>query len=351
MKPFWPSLLLLSLTLLTVCSPAAEPTQAQITIIQPGIEAEQRGDYGFALFTYRYWAHLNVALAQYRLARLYEHGLGTNRDDTEAAKWYRAASETGYEPAHVALARLYEHGRGVPRDDATAFALYQKAAAAGDPEAHYQVGRRLELGRGTAVDRRAAAAHYELAANAGNLEAQLALAELSPTDRGAPERIAPHSAGHQMAAAEGAAGADHKLASIPAKGDGTTLVAKGAVELVAVRDEIQERLLKFNLAVEDVAGGSFAEQEKVAAATVARYRQAAQQGDGLAAFKLAQAFERGEGVPPDLVEALTWYGIAQRQGYAAATSHVDALREELPSVEAQEARGRIDQWWRKFGSS
>jgi TPR repeat protein len=354
MKPFWPSLTLLGLTLLTVCSPAAEPTQAQITIIQPGIEAEQRGDYGFALFTYRYWAHLNVALAQYRLARLYAHGLGTNRDATEAAKWYRAASATGYQPAHMPLARLYEQGRGVPKDEALAFALYLRAAAAGDPGAHYQVGRRLELGHGTTVNRRAAAAHYRIAAKAGNIAAQLALAELAPTDRAAPEQVARDGIGHQAAPAHGAAGAHHELPSLPAQGERmTTLEAKGAVQLVAVRDEIQERLLKFNLPVEDLAGGSFAEQETVtgAAAAAARYRETAQQGDGLAAFKLAQAFEQGQGVPPDLVEALTWYGIAQLQGYAAATPHVDALRDELPSVEAQEASSRIDQWWRKFGSS
>jgi TPR repeat protein len=131
-----------------------------------------------------------------------------------------------------------------------------------------------------------------------------------------------------------------------------TFEGKGALELVGIRDEIQERLLKFNLPVEDVAGGSFAEQERVAgAAAAARYRQAAQQGDGAAAFKLGQAFEQGDGVPPDLVEALTWYGIAQRQGYEPATSHVEALRDELPSVEVQEASGRVDQWWQRFGSS
>jgi uncharacterized protein len=313
--------------------------------------AEQRGDYGFALFTYRHWAHLNVALAQYRVARLNEHGMGIDPD--EAAKWYRSASEAGYQPTHMALARLYEQGRGVPQDDALAFALYQRASAAGDPEAHYQIGRYLELGRGTTVDPRGAAGHYQIAANAGNVEAQLALAALAPTDRRAPEQVALHSAGYQVAAANGAPGPHHELAPSPAKGDGMTLEAKDAGELVEVRDEIQERLLKFKLPVDDVAGGSFTEQETIAgaAAAAARYRQAAQQGDGLAAFKLAQAFEQGRGVPPDLVEALTWYGIAQRQGYAAATSHVEALRSELPSAEAQEVSGRIDQWWRKFGSS
>ena len=324
MTSFRLCLALLSLTPLAVCSPAAEPTPAQITIIEPGIEAEQRGEYGFALFTYRYWAHLNVPLAQYRLARLYEHGLGTKQDDAEAAKWYRAASESGYQPAHTALAQLYEQGRAGSQDDALALRRYGKAAGAGDPEVHYQAGRLIEQGRTAAADPRAAAAHEQAAVDAGNVDAQLALAHTG-----------------------------RDLAPVPAEGQGMTLAAKGAVELVGVRDEIRGRLLKFNLPVEDVAGSPFSEQETAAggAAAVARYRQAARQGDGLAAFKLAQAFEQGNGVPPDLVEALTWYGIAQRQGYAAAAYYVEALRGELPSVEVQEASGRIDRWWQKFGPS
>jgi TPR repeat protein len=54
-------------------------------------------------------------------------------------------------------------------------------------------------------------------------------------------------------------------------------------------------------------GGSVLEHEALArdSVLVAQYRQAARQGDGLASFKLAEAFERGRGVAPDLVEALT----------------------------------------------
>jgi TPR repeat protein len=361
MKPFRLSLALLSFTPLAACSPPAEPTRVQITVVQPGIEAEQRGNYGFALFTYRDWAHLDVPLAQYRLARLYERGLGTDRDAAEAAKWYRAASEAGYQPARTALARLFEQGRGVPQDDALALALYEIAAAAGDLEAHYEAGRLLEQGRGTGVDPHGAAADYRPAGNAGDIDAQLALAELSPTRRGAPEHVAPHRAGDQVAAADGDPRPGDEPTPLTPKEEtpltpkeaGMPLEGKAAVEPVGVRDEIQERLLKFDLAVEDVAGGSFAEQQTAAGAAtaVAYYRQAAQRGDGLAAFELGQAFEQGNGVPPDLVEALTWYGIAQRHGYAPATAHVEALRGELPNAEVQEARGRIDRWWQKFGSS
>jgi TPR repeat protein len=181
----------LNVALLAACTPPAAPTTAQITVVQPGIEAERRGNYGFALFTYRYWARFRVALAQYRLARLYEHGLGIDRDDAEAARWYRAASEIGYPPAHAALARLYEEGRGVPQDDAAAFDLYQKAAAdlyqeaadGGDIDIHYRMGRLLERGRGKAADPSGAASHYRIAADAGNADAALALITRLVTDR------------------------------------------------------------------------------------------------------------------------------------------------------------------------
>ena len=105
----------LVLTILAGCAAPAEPTPAQKMIVQPGIDAERRGNYGFALLTYRYWANLRVGLAQYRLARLYERGRGIDRNYAEAARWYRAAAEIGYVPAHAALARMYEEGRGVPQ--------------------------------------------------------------------------------------------------------------------------------------------------------------------------------------------------------------------------------------------
>ena len=84
--------------------------------------------------------------------------------------------------------------------------------------------------------------------------------------------------------------------------------------------------------------------------TVEANRDGAQQGDGAAAFEVAAAFEHGQGVPPDLVEALAWYVIAERHGYAPATPHAAVLAEELPSAEVREAGRRVDLWWREFGS-
>lgn len=254
MGRFWLAAAVGSLAMLAACAPPAEPTPAHRTVVQPGIDAEERGDYGFALFTYRYWANWRVGLAQYRLARLHEHGLGTDRDHAQAARWYRAASENGYRPAHRALARLYEEGRGVPQDHAAALELFQKAAASGDADARDHLGRLLELGHSTAADPSAAS-----------------------------RRVRTAGAGD-------------------------------------------------------------------AARAVEAHRDGAQQGDGAAAFEVAEAFEHGQGVPPDLVEALAWYVIADRHGYAPAAPHAAVLADELPSAEVTEASRRVDLWLQQFGS-
>jgi TPR repeat protein len=68
-------------------------------------------------------------------------------------------------------------------------------------------------------------------------------------------------------------------------------------------------------------------------------------------FKLGDAFEHGQGVPPDLVEALAWYGIAERYGYPPAAARFEALRAELPRLEVQEGRSRLDRWWQQFADS
>jgi uncharacterized protein len=347
MGPFGLVARFLSLAILTGCAAPAEPTPAQKTVVQPGIDAERGGNYGFALFTYRYWANFGVGLAQYRLARLYEQGLGTEQDDVEAAKWYRAASDLGYPPAHAALGRLYEGGRGVPRDPAAAFGLYEKAAASGEVDANYHLGRLLELGLGTAADPAGAASHYQVAANAGNVDAQLALAELYRMGWGVPHNAALATNGDR-AAREGDLRGRSRLTGMPAEGDGAAGQEAGrALELLKADAE------SGIVAAYVTLGDLYAEGEVVprdAAEAVRWYRQGAGRGDGEAAFRIAEASEHGLGVYPDLVGALAWYEIAQRQGFTPATTRVEALTNALPSTEVREAGRLVDEWWsQEFG--
>ncbi len=71
------------------------------------------------------------AQAQNKLGVFYEIGLGIDRDDCEAVKWYRLAAEQGYAEAQFNLGEMYEEGRGVQQDKPTAKAWYIEACKNG----------------------------------------------------------------------------------------------------------------------------------------------------------------------------------------------------------------------------
>ncbi len=84
--------------------------------------------------------------AQYRLALLYESGLGVEQDDIQAHYWYLKSAEGGYTPSQLALAYSFSIGRGVVEDPYQAFEWYLIAAENGEAKAQYHVGILFVLG-------------------------------------------------------------------------------------------------------------------------------------------------------------------------------------------------------------
>ena len=71
---------------------------------------------------------------QYGMGQIYAMGnaaLGVQRDEKQAAIWYRRAAEQGYVEAQFALGLFHEDGRGVVRDANEALSWYRKAAGQG----------------------------------------------------------------------------------------------------------------------------------------------------------------------------------------------------------------------------
>ena len=66
-------------------------------------------------------------LAQHGLGFMYLEGDCVEKDEAEAAGWFRHASEKGLAGSLVALAQLYEAGRGVGKDPERAKRLYEQA--------------------------------------------------------------------------------------------------------------------------------------------------------------------------------------------------------------------------------
>ena len=78
-------------------------------------------------------AHLD---AQWMLAKCYEAGIGTRKDESEALRMYSEVADRGDVDAQYKLGEIYEEGLlGASPDKPVALEWFRKAAAQGDDEA------------------------------------------------------------------------------------------------------------------------------------------------------------------------------------------------------------------------
>ena len=110
-----------------------------------GLAAYNRGDYAEALAEWTLLAGQGDVEAQYRIGRMYSHGEG-ERDDAQAAAWYRRAANRGHARAANNLGLLYDKGRGVDRDLSEAAGWYRVAADLGLATGQYNLARAYDLG-------------------------------------------------------------------------------------------------------------------------------------------------------------------------------------------------------------
>ena len=97
----------------------------------------------------------------------YENGLGVVRDEKEAARCYRSAAEKNLSWAQSRLGSLYEQGFGVPKDGVEAAKWYRQASVQGDGAASLRLGLCYEKGVGVEKNLSKALEAYLKAAKAG----------------------------------------------------------------------------------------------------------------------------------------------------------------------------------------
>jgi localization factor PodJL len=119
-------------------------------------------------------------VAQYQLAMT---RLGEGKTPAAAALFKRAASQ-GLAMAQYRLAKLYEHGAGVAVDPAAARRLTEQAALSGNSSAMYDLGVYLANGEGSALDEKGAFGWFKQAAEYGVADAQFNVALLYLQGRG-----------------------------------------------------------------------------------------------------------------------------------------------------------------------
>mmetsp|Transcript_37871 Transcript_37871/g.93751 ORF Transcript_37871/g.93751 Transcript_37871/m.93751 type:complete len:177 (-) Transcript_37871:81-611(-) len=108
------------------------------------------------------------AYAQYELANCYREGIGSAKNEVDAARLYAKAAEQGLAQARHYLGACYERGVGLAQD-VTAGVIYHNA--------QYDCGIIYHNGIGVPQDHETAARFYRQAADQGLADAQLASGE------------------------------------------------------------------------------------------------------------------------------------------------------------------------------
>ncbi len=129
------------------------------------------------------WQVGHLAMAQYRLAKVYERGEGVPADLTIARQWTERAAGAGNRRAMHDLGVYFARGEGAPLDEAAAFRWFRQAAELGVADSQYNLGVLYQQGRGVNASASEALFWFMVAARQGDqdagarataLEAQLA---------------------------------------------------------------------------------------------------------------------------------------------------------------------------------
>ena len=86
--------------------------------------------------------------AQVSLGFRYQDGLGVERDDVEAVKWFQKAADQGYSKGTAALAFCFMEGKGIAENKKEAFNLYLKAYQQGELASALALGSCYLNGKG-----------------------------------------------------------------------------------------------------------------------------------------------------------------------------------------------------------
>jgi uncharacterized protein len=245
---------------------------ANSALTAEGLASFSAGQYARALQDWQQAADSGDGEAALYIGLLNDLGRGAPRNAPAALRWYQRGAALGNSAAMFNVAVLYDSGNGIPRDFAAAIDWYQKAAELGMGRAAYALGLIYEEGDGVPPDRDQAVRYFRQARAVGVTAAGAHLALLGDQSRA---QVTPA-----------------KAESTPAKDSS-----------LAAFDRAQELLL----------GRS--PQDTRQAATL--LRQAAGQGDLLAAYDLAYCYEKGIGVEADRQRAYVWYSRAATSSTAA----------------------------------
>ncbi|GBC07809.1 hypothetical protein RclHR1_07700002 [Rhizophagus clarus] len=134
--------------------------------IRLGILYEKEKKFNKAIYWYNEAAENEIAL--YNLGRCYEYGMGVDKNDKLAFKYYQKSAEQGHIDGKFRLGNCFDKGIGTDINKKRAFELYKEVAGEGNNFAQNILGYFYEKGEGTKKDVKEAIFWYRKAADNGN---------------------------------------------------------------------------------------------------------------------------------------------------------------------------------------
>jgi TPR repeat protein len=152
--------------------------------------------------------------AQYQLAKFYSSGRGTEKNETEAVKWFRRVAAKKDARGQSMLGVMYTNARGVERNYCQAIAWFRKAAAQKSAHAQYNLGYMYAVGKGVPQDQEQASAWYLKAANQNDAGSQRIIGERYAAGRGVDQDLVKACAWTQVVVSRGGKAASKQLLAI-----------------------------------------------------------------------------------------------------------------------------------------
>lgn len=251
---------------------------------------------------------------------------GMTDSEVKAFELYKAKAEQGWAEDKYELGRCYYNGLGVAKDELKAMTWWRKAAEQGSAKAQFILGNFCRTGEGVDRDMAQAATWFRKAADGfiggggGYDKAQCNLGVCYAKGEGVTKDMAQAISWWLKAAEKGNGQALANLGVCYAKGEG---VAKDRSQAYARFRKAYEcgyltasAQVDFNY--DDGAG--VARQVNLKHLALAWDRPAAERGDALAQYKIANYYAKGVGVAKDEVEAYAYYRLS-------GMSHAIALKD------------------------
>ena len=299
---------------------AAEKSHKCAQYTLAGLYAKGQGvekDLKHAFELYHASAIQGNPYASYEMAKMFRDGTGTKKSAVQAEEHFQDAfsgfqvleEQSHDDKLQYRLGQMLYQGIGTERDEEEAVRYWQQAAKLGNVNAQYALGKFwLDTGTG---DVQQAAAWLEKAANEGNTSAQYVLAKLYLEGCLGEKDVEKAGKLFQKAAEQGNGFAAYRLGRLYLEGEEIPKDMVAAVRWLTEAAEQELPSAQYTLGCLYLKGE---EIPKDMGKAVAWLRKAALQGNEYAQYRLGSLYLLGEDVPQDLEEAIRWLELSADQG-------------------------------------